>query len=212
MDADMQETREQDGSDGSQPSTSRSLLERVRLADAAAWDRLVQLYAPLVFYWCRGCDLQPQDTADIFQEVFLAVSQHIAGFRKERSTDTFRGWLRVITRNKIMDQLRRRGHEARGEGGTEAQLRLAELPAEASTAEEEKAPEEHVERGLFLRGLAFIRDEFEPRTWKAFWETAVEGRAAKDVADELSMSPGAVRVAKSRVLHRLRTELGDLME
>jgi hypothetical protein len=26
------------------------------------------------------------------------------------------------------------------------------------------------------------------------------------------MSPGAVRVAKSRVLHRLRTELGDLME
>jgi hypothetical protein len=32
------------------------------------------------------------------------------------------------------------------------------------------------------------------------------------VADELAMSPGAVRVAKSRVLHRLREELGDVME
>jgi RNA polymerase sigma-70 factor (ECF subfamily) len=205
----MQQSSEQD--EGSQPSTSRSLLERVRLADSAAWDRLVQLYAPLVFYWCRGYDLQQQDTADVFQEVFLAVSQHIAGFRKERSSDTFRGWLRVITRNKILDQLRRRGHEPRGEGGTEAQLRFAELPAEAAK-EEEKASEDQVERSLFLRGLAFIRDDFEPKTWQAFWETAVEGRAAKDVADQLSMTPGAVRVAKSRVLQRLRTELGDLME
>ena len=55
-----------------------------------------------------------------------------------------------------------------------------------------------------------IRGEFEPRTWEAFWQTAVEGRAAADVAAELGMTPGAVRVAKSRVLHRLRTDLGDL--
>jgi hypothetical protein len=34
----------------------------------------------------------------------------------------------------------------------------------------------------------------------------------KDVAADLGMSPGAVRVAKYRVLHRLREELGDLME
>jgi RNA polymerase sigma-70 factor (ECF subfamily) len=55
-----------------------------------------------------------------------------------------------------------------------------------------------------------VRGEFEPRTWQAFWKTAVDGRPVKDVADELGMSPGAVRVAKSRVLHRLRDELGDL--
>ena len=55
-----------------------------------------------------------------------------------------------------------------------------------------------------------IREEFEPRTWQAFWQTAVEGRAASDVAADFGMSPGAVRVAKSRVLHRLRAELGEL--
>jgi RNA polymerase sigma-70 factor (ECF subfamily) len=57
-----------------------------------------------------------------------------------------------------------------------------------------------------------IRGEFSERTWQAFWRTAVEGRAAKDVGAELAMSPGAVRVAKSRVLHRLREELGDPTE
>ena len=65
---------------------------------------------------------------------------------------------------------------------------------------------------LFARALELIRGEFEERTWTAFWRTAVEGQAAKDVAADLSMSPGAVRVAKSRVLHRLREELGDLTE
>src|SRR5262245_54299739 len=91
--------------EGSQPSsaTSRSLLDRVRTNDAAAWDRLVALYAPLVFHWCRRWDLQHQDAADILQDVFQAVATHIAQFRKEREGDTFRGWLRTITRNKVRD-------------------------------------------------------------------------------------------------------------
>jgi RNA polymerase sigma-70 factor (ECF subfamily) len=198
---------------GSQPSTStsRSLLERVRADDTAAWDRLVTLYAPLVLYWCRRWDLQEQDSADVFQEVFLAVAKHIAGFHKDRQGDTFRGWLRTITRNKVLDHFRRLGREPGGVGGTDALRNLSALPA-PSAAEEQSVADDQAERGLFYRGLDFIRAEFEPKTWQAFWKTAVEGRAAGDVAADLAMSPGAVRVAKSRVLNRLREELGDLME
>jgi len=198
---------------GSQRSTatSRSLLERVKADDTAAWERLVTLYAPLVYYWCRRWDLQQNDTADVFQEVFLAVATHISGFRKDRDSDTFRGWLRTITRNKVLDHFRRLGREPGGVGGTEAHLRLTDLPAPVKP-EEEVVAEDQAERSLFYRGLDFIRAEFEPRTWQAFWKTAVDGRSPKDVAADLEMSPGAVRVAKSRVLHRLREELGDLME
>src|SRR5438132_5611065 len=86
------------GSSGVQPSTgtSRSLLERVKADDPTAWERLVTLYAPLVFHWCRRWHLQDQDIADICQEVFQAVVAHIETFRKERQSDTFRGWLRTI--------------------------------------------------------------------------------------------------------------------
>jgi RNA polymerase sigma-70 factor, ECF subfamily len=191
--------------------TSRSLLERVRADDTGAWDRLVALYAPLVFHWCRNWDLQDQDTADVFQEVFLAVATHIVEFRKERTGDTFRGWLRTITRNKVFDHFRRLGREPEGAGGTDAQIRLSHLPAPLPP-EEVSVAENRAELGLFYRGLDMIRGEFEERTWLAFWRTAVEGRVPKDVGAELSMSPGAVRVAKSRVLQRLREELGDLME
>ena len=68
---------------------------------------------------------------------------------------------------------------------------------------------QQADRGLFGRAVSLIRDEFEPRTWQAFWLTAVEGRTPTEVSAELGMSPGAVRVAKSRVLQRLREELGE---
>jgi RNA polymerase sigma-70 factor (ECF subfamily) len=62
------------------------------------------------------------------------------------------------------------------------------------------------------KALESIRGEFHERTWRAFWGVAVEGRTAADVAADLQMKPGTVRVAKSRVLLRLRCELGDIPE
>jgi RNA polymerase sigma-70 factor (ECF subfamily) len=95
-------------------------------------------------------------------------------------------------------------------GGSSARDHLGQLPA-PPTAEDNLASDDEAEHSLFVRALDRIRGEFEERTWAAFWQTAVEGRAPKDVAADLSMSPGAVRVAKCRVLHRLREELGDLL-
>src|SRR5262245_63501950 len=95
----------QPAADGRLPSASTSLglLDRVRADDPAAWDRLVALYAPLVLHWCRRFALPEQDAPDVFQEVFRAVTGHIRAFRKDRAGDTFRGWLRTITRNKVHD-------------------------------------------------------------------------------------------------------------
>ena len=198
---------------GEEPSpstaTSPTLLERIKAGDAAAWDRLVRLYAPLVYRWCHRWDLPDQEIADVFQDVFQAVSTHIASFRKDRPGDTFRGWLRTIAHNKVRDHFRRMGREPGGAGGTDAQIRLSMLPAAQSPDLDDRGGEQ-ANQELFRRALDLIRIEFEERTWHAFWLTAVDDRTPKDVAAELSMSPGAVRVAKSRVLRRLREELGEL--
>jgi RNA polymerase sigma-70 factor (ECF subfamily) len=189
-------------------ATSSSLIKRVKADEAGAWDRLVRLYAPLLYHWCRRWQLQEEDMADVFQEVFKTLVLHIATFRKERREDTFRGWLWTITRNKMLDHFRRRQQAAEGRGGSEAGIQIAQLPAPEQPLDSDPAEAEALRR-LVHRGLDLIRSEFEERTWQAFWRTAVEGRAPKDVAVELAMSPGAVRVAKSRVLQRLREELGD---
>jgi RNA polymerase sigma-70 factor (ECF subfamily) len=190
-------------------ATSLSLLQRLKARDADAWDRLVMLYAPLVCFWCRKLDLPEQDTADVLQDVFQAVAANIANFRKDRPGDTFRGWLRVITQNKVFDHFRRTGREPQGAGGTEANLRLAQFPALDDSVDD--TTERRAHQLLIHRALDLIRAEFTSRTWQAFWRVTVDGLCALDVANELSMRPGAVRVAKSRVLRRLRQELGESM-
>src|SRR5262249_48830287 len=84
-------------------ATSLTLLERVRRRDQAAWERLVSLYTPLVYHWCLRHGLQPADAEEVSQEVFLAVARGIGDFRHDREGDSFRGWLRTITRNKVCD-------------------------------------------------------------------------------------------------------------
>jgi RNA polymerase sigma-70 factor, ECF subfamily len=182
-----------DPSTSSGTSTSRSLLAGARRAEPEAWERLAALYAPLVAYWCRRWGVAEQDIADIIQDVFSAVSLHLGTFQKDRPTDTFRGWLLTIARNKAHDHFRRCGHEPAAAGGTEAALRIQQI----------------LDPHRDDQPLESIRPEFHERTWQAFWSTVVEGRTAPDVAADLSMQPGTVRVAKSRVLLRLRRELGD---
>jgi RNA polymerase sigma-70 factor (ECF subfamily) len=187
--------------------TSRSLISRARAREAQAWERLVQIYAPLVSRWCHGAGLQECDEADVVQEVFRAVSQNLARFRNDRPGDSFRAWLHTLTRSKIHDFFRARKRAPLALGGSTIQRRLRAIPV-AETSSAAQAREEDSE--IASRALQWLRTEFEERTWRAFLRTAVDRVPAKDVGAELGMSAGAVRVARSRVLKRLREELADL--
>ncbi len=63
------------------------------------------------------------------------------------------------------------------------------------------------QRRLASIAMERIKSEFQDNTWRAFWLTAVEGIAAADVARQVGISPGAIYVAKSRVLARLKEEV-----
>jgi RNA polymerase sigma-70 factor (ECF subfamily) len=141
--------------------------------------------------------------------VFRAVFAHVGGFRRDEPGHTFRGWLRRITQNKVHDYHRRSGREVRGVGGSSARDRLQEQPAPESI--EDSSVHDDAENALFARALNLIRGEFAENTWLAFWRTAVDGRPTKDVAAELRTTTGAVRVARCRVVRRLREELGDFL-
>jgi RNA polymerase sigma-70 factor (ECF subfamily) len=55
-----------------------------------------------------------------------------------------------------------------------------------------------------------VRDEFDARTWTAFWRPAVEGDRPADVAADLHVSVWAVYKSRARMLQRLRSELDGL--
>jgi RNA polymerase sigma-70 factor (ECF subfamily) len=190
-------------------STSRSLLAGAKLDDPAAWERIVRLYAPLVASWCRRWGVAEQDLGDLLQEVFSSVASHLDRFRKEQAGDTFRGWLLTIARNKVRDHFRRTWGEPAAAGGTEAALHMQKIADPHALDDAAEPADDPLFDEVLLRALESIRGEFHQRTWQAFWRVVVEGRTAAEAGAELEMKPGAVRVAKSRVLLRLRRELGD---
>jgi RNA polymerase sigma-70 factor, ECF subfamily len=61
------------------------------------------------------------------------------------------------------------------------------------------------------RALELVRRDFADQTWEAFWRVTVAGQPAAEAAAELGTSVADIRQAKSRVLRRLREELGDLL-
>jgi RNA polymerase sigma-70 factor (ECF subfamily) len=182
------------------------LLERAKAQDAAAWDRIVDLYGPMVYGWCRREGLQEADALDVGQEVFRSVYSHLAGFRRDRPGDTFRGWLRTITRNKVLDA-RRRGQNQPVGGGEAVEL-LAQLPA----APPAPAEEDSECTAILRRAVELVRDDVEPRTWTAFWQVAIEERPVDEVAAALGISTNAVYLAKSRTLRRLNDLFGEIVD
>lgn len=65
---------------------------------------------------------------------------------------------------------------------------------------------------MWRRALELVRQEFEERTFEMFWLTAIENRSPRAVAADKDVSPAAVRMAKSRILRRLKEEFGELIQ
>jgi RNA polymerase sigma-70 factor (ECF subfamily) len=192
-----------------QASISTSLLVRVQARDDDAWRQVCRLYAPVVETWGRQRGVPQHDLGDVRQDVFLAAAAGIADFQRQREGQTFRGWLYGITHFKVLDYWRRRAKQPHAAGGSDAQQMLRELPEEIS-AEASGDALAADRSGVYRRALELVRGEFTDQSWQAFWKTAIEEQSAAEVGAELGMKPGAVYVAKSRVLKRLRETLSGL--
>ena len=191
-------------------SVSSTLLDQLRSGRPEAWERLVRLYSPVVYRWCRRSGLAAEDAADVLQEVLSAVMLHLPDFHRDGPQDSFGGWLATITRNKVRDHYRRRHGRAAAQGGSTAQRQLAEVPQPPEPSEECIRPDAESAAWLSRGALETIRAEFEARTWQAFWQTTVDGQPPAHVAADLEMSVAAVYTAKSRVLRRLRQVIREL--
>jgi RNA polymerase sigma-70 factor (ECF subfamily) len=189
--------------------TRASLLARLGdPGDRAAWQRFVALYGSLVYGFARQRGLQDADAADLTQDVFLAIARSAGRWHYDPRRGSFRAWLYGVTRNHLAKFLQRRGTQPVGSGDTNHRRRLDEQPSPGP--DPEAAWEQEYQQQLFRLAAEQIRDSFAPTTWQAFWQTAVEGKSGKDVAQALGLSVGAVYVARSRVLARLVEQIQQM--
>ena len=191
------------------PSTRPSLLVRLRdPRDGQAWEEFLDVYTPLILHLARRKGLQEADAADLAQDVFRAVARAIDRYNPDPGRGSFRAWLFRIARNLIINQVVARRRHLPGTGDDGLECRLEDLPA---------PPEENTavfiaeyRRRVFAWAAQQVRGEFRDSAWRAFWMTGVEGKSAREVAQVLETTVGAVYHHKSRVMARLRQRIQEV--
>ena len=187
----------------STPDTRKSLI--LRLADNAdieAWDQFVAIYQPLVFRLAKSNRLQDADCHEVVQEVLLSVSKAVERWDPDENLGRFRDWLFRIARNQTLKQLTRKKYQPIGTGDS----RIADALGQHPQPNDGQLAEIELEyrREVFRWASNQVRAAVKPETWQAFWMTSIEEKSIQNVASELSMSNGAVHIARSRVRGRLR--------
>ena len=163
------------------PSTRASLLLRLRDSqDHEAWVEFVSLYEPATYRLLRRHGLQDADAREVMQEIFLVVSRNIDRWDPAKDRGSFRGWLRRVGRNLVINRLKQSARRAVATGGSDLQAMLNMLPA--ADGPETAEFDHELRRALFRRAAEQVRAEVHAATWQAFWETGVVGTSPADAA------------------------------
>ena len=191
--------------------TSATLLQRLNdRSDSVAWQRLVDLYTPLINSWLRRQGVSAEDAEDLTQEVLGIVVREVSQFQHNGRAGAFRTWLRTITINCLRQSWRSRRVRPQTTRLPDLDSALDQLEDPASDLSR-RWDREHDEFVLH-RLLDLIEPEFRPATWQAFRRQVIDGAPAELVAAELGLTVNAVLIAKSRVLSHLRRNAEGLVD
>ncbi len=184
----------------SQHETNPSLIMRLpSQSDIEAWGEFARIYEPMVYQFGRRRGLQDADARELVQNVMIGVAKAVARWTPDGNRGRFRTWLYRIARNQWITLISKKKLDVPG-GGTSNFLRLMEHAEDVSP---DKLRSEY-RRELFRIAAAKVRDSFQPKTWEAFWRTAVLEQSVEQAARELGMTAGAIYLARGRVTHRLQ--------
>ncbi len=169
----------------------RDLLDACRRGDSSAFEELVERTQRQVYTLAYRLVKDRHEAEDVAQEAYLRVFRSLRGFREDARFET---WLYRIVTNAAFSYLRGRGRF--GAVLAEGQERMIEepevRPVEGTLDRDEvKRALEQLSEGL--RTVVVLKDVYDLTT--------------REIAEEMGVSEGAVKVR----LHRARKRLKELI-
>lgn len=188
------------------PETRFSLIVKLQDADdIVSWTQFVDIYEPMIYRIARSHGLQHVDAEEVTQEVLCSVARKVVDWKPSRQPGSFRRWLYRVMRSRLVDLYR---SEKQRPDFSISDGEIGEL-LDQHPDDFEAQLESERRQAIFLWAAKRVREEVQPATWEAFWRAGVSGEDVAAVARALGMSKGAVYVAKSRVMSRLRQAVQD---
>lgn len=176
----------------------KHILTRARRGDTAAFEELVRLYEKRVYAVALRSSGNPEDAADIVQEVFLRAWRSIESFRGDSGFST---WLFRITMNLCVDHARHKHAQPQTQPIVTDDETERPLPDPALT------PEEHLDNRELGRELAAALEEISEEHRRIVLLRDVSGMSYTEIAEVLEISEGTVKSRLSRARIALRKVL-----
>jgi RNA polymerase sigma factor (sigma-70 family) len=190
--------------------TSISLLDQLRKdPQQPDWERLVEVYTPVLQAWLRRYDLQQSDADDLVQDVLIVVSRELVHFQHTGHPGAFRAWLRTILVNRLRHHWRSCKYRPVATGDSSFLQHLQQLDDPHSELSQLWNAEH--DRHLTWQLMEIVKPQFSETTYEAFRRLALEGQDPSGVAADLGISRNAAIIAKHRVLKALRRAGGGLL-
>lgn len=191
-------------------STRQSLLGRLKdWEDDRSWRDFFETYWRLIYRTARKGGLSDAEAQEVVQETVIAVARKMKEFKYDPATGSFKGWLKLITRRRIVDQYRKRKPQEVGladgssaSTGTQAMDRLLDAKSENVDA----AWETDWKQSLLDRAVEVVRTQVSPRQYQIFDLYVLRQWPASQVAASLDISTAQVHLAKHRVQAQIKKE------
>jgi RNA polymerase sigma-70 factor (ECF subfamily) len=211
-------------------ATRRSLLTRLRDAgDQNGWQEFFETYWKLLYSVARKSGLTEAEGQDAVQETIITVAQQMPAFRYEPARCSFKGWLLLLTRQRIAHQFRKRnklgGAANRVHAGaapsTPANGSTAPVSVDAGPATVDQLPDvsdtgleaiwdEEWQQHLVSAALEQVKRQVSDRQFQIFDLHAVQNWPVAEVARALRVSAAQVYLAKHRIGRLLKIEVKKL--
>jgi RNA polymerase sigma factor (sigma-70 family) len=156
--------------------------------DAGAYRQLLATLAPhiraVARFRCRSLGAPEDEVEDLVQEVLLTIHLKRGTWDQSRPIGP---WIAAITRNKLIDVLRRRGRR----------ITVPIEDFEDSLRAEDPTPE------LSARDAESLLGRLKPQQREIVQSISLNGSSIRETADRLHITEGAVRVTLHRALKAL---------
>ncbi len=182
-------------------ATRSSMIRDLKLEEISQerWREFELVYKPLLLCWIKKKRVPDSAEVEILQECWVSAFKAIGKFDSDSDKGSFRGWLRTIVHRRVADYFR---SLPKDHGVSQEVLDGIVAPEQKDDGEIEA--EKQALREIEARALEVVRSTMKEDTWKMFWMNCVEKVPTDEVAQQFGVSTAAVRMAKKRVLKRLR--------
>ena len=180
------------------PEPDPTLIQRAKEGETAALGSLLAEVGPVVAQWAMARTGDPDEAADLAQEVLILMTRKLASFRGD---SRFLTWLFTVTRNQAIERHR---SLARRERKME---RLTSHMARESPVT--PGPESGIDEAKIRNVVGTFLRELPQRQREVFQMAEIQGLTSPEIGQILGLEPGSVRAALFKARRTLRRRILD---